>query len=350
VPSCFHDFSHGLQLSSVTPYRVAVICTVYNEALLLPLWLTYYGALFGLENLYLIDDGSTDGSTDDLGAVNVIRIDQAEIDQDTRCRDVSFFHNEIKRLYDAVIYVDIDEFLVVDPLLGVGLPDYIERTKLDHFNAVGLNVIQNPLAEPDYSSSRGVFEQRQFVQFERGYCKQLIHKAPVFWSIGFHNTTEPVAMAAGLYLFHLRAMDVTISKARINGRNKLAWSEGSLHNNMGWQNRLEEAEYLRRFYIFDQARFDAALPAAAFNPEIVRLATLVQRFPEIVEGPLFTELEQRILSVPPRFSEALPPARNLDWIAASNREQGVPPRPELDPDETYRAAVQRAERAQHKAQ
>ena len=327
-------------------YRVAVICTVYNEAILLPLWLTYYGSLFGLDNLYLIDDGSTDGSTDNLGAVNVIRIDQAEIDQDRRCRDVSFFHNEIKRLYDAVIYVDIDEFLVPDPLLGVGLRDYIERTALDHFNAVGLNVIQHISAEPDYSPSRGVFKQRRFVQFERSYCKQLIHKARVFWSVGFHNTTEPVAMAAGLYLFHLRAMDVTISKARINGRNKLAWSEGSLRRNLGWQNRLAEGAYLERFYIFDAARFAAAVPASGFNSRMVSIASLVQASQN--EIGVFRELEQEILTLPPRFAEALPPARSIDWIAASNREQGLPPRPELDPDETYRAAVRRAERAQQR--
>ncbi|WP_421761982.1 glycosyltransferase family 2 protein [Devosia sp.] len=325
-------------------YRVAVICTVYNEAILLPLWLTYYGSLFGLDNLYLIDDGSTDGSTDNLGGVNVIKIDQAEIDQDLRCRDVSFFHNEIKRLYDAVIYVDIDEFLVPDPLFGVGLRDYIERTALDHFNAVGLNVIQHISDEPDYSPSRGVFEQRRFVQFERGYCKQLIHKAPVFWGIGFHNTTEPVAMAAGLYLFHLRAMDVTISKARINGRNKLAWSEGSLRNDLGWQNRLDEDAYLERFYIFDEARFAAAVPASKFNSQMVSIASLVQTSPKDIGQ--FRELEHEVLTLPPRFTEALPPARSIDWIAARNRGEDLLPRPALDPVETYRAAVRLAERVQ----
>jgi hypothetical protein len=335
-------------LSKATPYRVAVICTVYNEAILLPLWLTYYGTEFGLENLYLIDDGSTDGSTDNLGAVNVIKIDQPEIDQERRCRDISFFHNEIKRHYDAVIYVDIDEFLVVDPLIGLGLKDFIARSPLLHFNAMGLNVVQSPSTESSYTPDRPIFAQRQFVQFERGYCKQLIHKGPTFWSVGFHNTSEPVALAAGLYLFHLRAFDLEVSIARINGRNKLAWSEESLRKRLGWQNRLDRDAYLQRFYVFDHSRFERATPAAQFNREMFRLATAVSSAPDEIISSRMTELEFPIITMAPRFVEVLPAVRDIDSIAANNLEQQTPPRPDIDPDAVYRKAVEHAERAQQK--
>ena len=33
---------------------------------MLPLWVNYYGGQFGAENLYVVDDNSEDGSTDDL--------------------------------------------------------------------------------------------------------------------------------------------------------------------------------------------------------------------------------------------------------------------------------------------
>ena len=33
---------------------------------MLPLWIRYYGGQFGVENLYVVDDNSEDGSTDDL--------------------------------------------------------------------------------------------------------------------------------------------------------------------------------------------------------------------------------------------------------------------------------------------
>ena len=334
-------------MNQTAPFRVAVITTVYNERIFLPIWLTYYGQEFGLNNLYIIDDGSTDGSTDEVGSANVIKVDQPEIDQKRRCRDVSFFFNEVLKHYDAAIYVDIDEFLVVDPLLRMGLRDFIQRSPLDHFNALGLNVIQNPSGEAACSAALGIFEQRRFVQFERGYCKQLIHRQPTFWNIGFHWTTQPVAMAAGLYLFHLRAVDVETSIARINGRNKLAWSEESIRKQLGWQNRLAAEAYLKEFYIFDQSRFAAAEPVARFNERVAAMATLVQQCP-FGRPEHFAEMEQLILTIPPRFKDAIPAVAPLAQIEAQNREQFGPPAPKLDADALYRQAIATAERAQQR--
>ena len=39
---------------------------VRDERVMLPLWTRHYGAQLGVENLYVIDDNSSDGSTDDL--------------------------------------------------------------------------------------------------------------------------------------------------------------------------------------------------------------------------------------------------------------------------------------------
>jgi len=35
---------------------------VFNERIFLPIWLAHYGVQFGYENLFIIDDGSNDGS------------------------------------------------------------------------------------------------------------------------------------------------------------------------------------------------------------------------------------------------------------------------------------------------
>lgn len=309
-------------MSTPASCRVAVICTVYNEALLLPLWLTYYGTEFGLGNLYVIDDGSTDGSTDNLGAVNVIKIDHKEIDQDRRAFEVSCFHEELLKHYDAAIYVDIDEFLVPDPLLRSPLKHYIATSPLTHFTALGLNVLQNPIREAAYTREQAVFLQRQFVQFERFYCKPLIHKQPARWSAGFHWSNKPLSLARGLYLFHTRAFDTEISRVRIIARNKLAWSAEAIERNQGWQNRLSARAYLEKFYIYDQKRFDAAVPANRFNEYIGAMAELVQDNPA-AHPAAFGDVEALVLRIPDRFAKCLGPVVPLEQIAEENLHAGL---------------------------
>ncbi len=48
------------------PVRIAAITFCRDEGRMLPLWVRYYGGQLGLENLYVVDDNSEDGSTDDL--------------------------------------------------------------------------------------------------------------------------------------------------------------------------------------------------------------------------------------------------------------------------------------------
>ena len=53
--------------------RLAAITMVRDERVMLPRWVAHYGSECGTDHLYVIDDSSTDGSTDDLPC-SVIRI------------------------------------------------------------------------------------------------------------------------------------------------------------------------------------------------------------------------------------------------------------------------------------
>lgn len=286
---------------------IAIITTVYNEDVLLPLWLRYYGAQLGREHLYIIDDGSTDGSVTGLSGVNVIRLEREPIDQDTRALAVSLFHNALQQHYDAVIFADVDEFLVIDPLLGLGLADYVGRHAGAHTNALGLNLVHNQFVEPPYTSDQPVLAQRSFAEFSRGYCKQLIHKEPVFWLPGFHNTNQKTSLGVGLYLFHLRALDYELSRKRINNRNRLPWSERALQLGQGEQNRLADTDYLRQFFHDHPRAFEAALPQSAFNTTAMKAAGLIAASRPL-DDPSFRQLEAPVLTVPSRFSDSLPAA------------------------------------------
>ena len=282
---------------------IAIITTVYNEDVLLPIWLRYYGGQFGREHLYIIDDGSNDGSTSGLEGANVIRLERAPIDQDNRSLSISLFHEQMLKHYDVVIFADVDEFLVPDPLTKLGLYDYIARHAGAHTNAIGFDIIHNQFAEPVYSHEAGVFSQRRYLKFSRPYCKQLIHRQPLTWSPGFHSTNHKTVVGVGLYLFHLRSLDYELSRKRINNRNRLAWSERSLRKRQGEQNRLSEAQYLQQFFLAAGA-FEQAAPAAEFNPFVARVAELIPTLPS--SDPVFIHMRRQLLTLPERFRDALP--------------------------------------------
>lgn len=301
-----HDerYSHFAGILSMQP-SIAIITSVYNEDVLLPIWLRYYGAHLGREHLYVIDDGSNDGSTSDLAGVNVIRLERAPIDEDNRSLAISLFHREMLKHYDVVIFADVDELLVVDPLVRLGLVDYISKHAGPHTNACGFNVIHNQFAEPAYSPDTPVFGQRRFVEFSRGYCKQLIHKEPVTWYPGFHNTDQNTYLGVGLYLFHLRALDFELSRRRINDRNKLVWSERSLRKGQGVQTRLSEVEYLQKFFQGSAGDFERAVPATEFNGFVTKLGQLIPSLD--AADPVLNSLRGRLWTLPPRFRDTLPP-------------------------------------------
>ena len=72
--------------------KVACVMMQKDEAILLEPWLTYHGHLFGLENLFVIDDGSDDGSTTGLGPVRVMRQAKADLDEEARARRMLTWH------------------------------------------------------------------------------------------------------------------------------------------------------------------------------------------------------------------------------------------------------------------
>ena len=64
--------------------KVAAVTMVFNEKGKLPIWTRYYGAQLSPGQCYIIDHGSTDGSTDNLGGFNQIRLPRSPQDNEKR--------------------------------------------------------------------------------------------------------------------------------------------------------------------------------------------------------------------------------------------------------------------------
>ncbi|MFG1466857.1 glycosyltransferase family 2 protein, partial [Xanthobacter sp. DSM 24535] len=129
--------------------KVAVITMVYNEKINLPIWMSYYGNMFGSENLYIIDHGSNDGSVDNIGEASRIKLPRGVYENESRAQMISRFHSSLLSYYDVVIYTDCDEMIVADPEYFKDLKEYLENEEFKHLTLVGLNIIHNSVTEED---------------------------------------------------------------------------------------------------------------------------------------------------------------------------------------------------------
>lgn len=220
--------------------QLAAVTMVYNEADHLPIWCRHYGAAVGPEHCHVIDHGSDDGSTADLGAVNITRLPRSPMDDAWRADLISDFCADLLTRYDAVLYVDADELLVADPRHHASLADCAAAMDGPVRHAIGLEVWHLPAEEPPIDLARPISEQRNWLWFNSALCKPSLIRAPVRWVPGFHSVDAPLAFG-GLYLFHLRYFDVERGLARLAKTRAMPWA----NDHAGLHQRGPDENWLR---------------------------------------------------------------------------------------------------------
>ena len=94
---------------------VAAVTFTYNEAVNLPLWIKHYGGRFGEHNLFISDRGSNDGSINNIGNSNLMKLHRNEFDEFAKTDFISNLFSALLKMYDVVIYTVCDDFLIPDP-------------------------------------------------------------------------------------------------------------------------------------------------------------------------------------------------------------------------------------------
>ncbi|KXV34367.1 glycosyltransferase family 2 protein [Gluconobacter thailandicus] len=223
---------------------LAVVTMVYNEPEHLLAWRRHYGAQVGEQACYVIDHGSTDGSTDLLGQINRIRIPRSPQDDERRTRAVGKFCDSLLEWYESVIYVDVDELLLADPALFPSLTHFAQANIRPVVTATGLDVIHRPESEAALDYTRLVSFQRQHVRFSSAMCKPVLIRTSVTWAPGFHCCAEMAPeMGAPLFLFHLRYADLPSGLNRLERTRTQPWSSNDVGQhqrlaNQDWENML----------------------------------------------------------------------------------------------------------------
>ena len=288
------------------PIRIAAITFCRDEGRMLPLWIQYYGAQLGVQNLYVVDDNSEDGSTDDLpcDVLHIPPIRGGKFNS-TRMAMVGNLGRSLLQLYDVVLFCDTDEFIVPDPERHPGLKAYIEARTADGLNAVGslgFNVVHNVGAEPPLDLTQPLLGQRQVAKFLPLMCKPAIKWVPAHWSSGTHGVRTPYAVDPDLWMFHMKFGDRDHLQEAADHRLRMVEADGRSSDTQWRQGGDSLVDLLER--ITDGA--DAAQIPDFVPPSGERLASLVVEQPagnwRAPKGSQMALMEKRpLVRIPQRF-------------------------------------------------
>lgn len=193
---------------------IAAISMVRNDTFFADKWIAYYGAQLGYENLYLFVDGMEQPLPKEAKKINCFQIPhtpypRAQGDK-KRAKKISDFAQSLYPQYRAVLAMDIDEFLVVDPKTKLSLKAYLQQNfTTSSRSALGLDVGQHPQLEQAIELQKPFLSQRSFAQVSDRYTKPVVSLKPLRWGSGFHRIKgKNFTLDPNLYLFHFGLVDL----------------------------------------------------------------------------------------------------------------------------------------------
>ena len=274
--------------------RIAALTMVRNDDFFLQKWVEYYGRELGKENLYIYYDGEdqqiagfclgTNACVHPKIGTQVVSAEKARL---------KFLSGKAAELfakgYDLVIGVDADEYIVVDPKLGVGLAEYLSMQDIDiSLSPLGIDFGQKLGEEMELSFDNTFLSQRHYAQIGTRYTKPSIVARPCRWGSGFHRVKgHNFHIAKDLYLMHFGYADSRILEARLGDADRVA---------QGWEKHI----YKRSRTI----RYATEMKARDFD-RWTRFARICQtwcRPPYALNKPAMFEL-RIVVKIPERFND-----------------------------------------------
>ena len=280
--------------------RLAAVTMVYNEPEYLAIWLRHYGHHVGLENCFVVDHGSDDGSTKGLSGCNVVRVPRSTYDPHVQLTFNSKFCSSLLSWYDWVIYSDVDEILLPDPDVAPTLREYCGLSIPGVVTAIGLNVQHVPDIEGTIDLSRPITLQRSWAFASSSMCKPLLISRDIRWPGGSHSS-DAILEFHHLYMFHLRWFDFESSVRRLKKSREMAWAQ----DYDGVHARIADEAWAKQFRSF------AGMPReepAVFGPSSAPLKKFLDEVRASTVGREFAEYKidlgirgDRLWRLPRRF-------------------------------------------------
>jgi hypothetical protein len=187
--------------------KIAVVTDALSADLIFPVWLRYYGGLFGRENIFVLTYKGLGAPFRALELGGLIELPVGYNDE-TRRDVIAGLVKSLLGCYDTVIRVDADEFLVVDPRRRLTLKAFIQGLEAPYMNARGFDVCQMP-GEPNLpvDFDYPILRDRGFAYPNTALNKACIIRTPMTWSIGFHWASVYPRFGA-LFMLHMKRLDI----------------------------------------------------------------------------------------------------------------------------------------------
>lgn len=232
--------------------RYAVFTITQNESTFLPLWLRHYGRHFDSSDIYVLDHDSTDGSVDAIAEhCNVVHVHRDKtFDHVWLKGTVEDFFSFLLRSYSAVLFTDVDEFVVADPARYPDLGSYIDNLSAPAACCTGYNVVQYP-DEDSLRFDEPVLRQRRYWHLSpKLYSKRLLGRMPLAWNVGLHDEyNAPGALPdPDLRLIHLHRVDYDYCLSRHRAVSSREWPEEDLRLNLNPQARVVDPDEFHEWF------------------------------------------------------------------------------------------------------
>jgi hypothetical protein len=226
----------------------AVATIVHNEFVFLPIWLRYYSRFFAPEDIYVLDNNSTDEAMRAGGFVR-IPAEQGSVDHIWMVEQLQGLQHELLRRYDVVLVTDVDELIAPDPAHGT-LGEYLEEFDDEWVNCLGYELLHMKDIEPPLRLDEPILSQRGYWFFNGAYDKASVATTPMDWRPGFHGRSDfQYNLEPDLRLIHLHRVDYDICLERHRIRSNRRWAERDERERWAFHNRItDEAEFRRWFY------------------------------------------------------------------------------------------------------
>lgn len=224
------------------PFAIFTICK--NEPLFLPIWFNYYRQFVPLDDMYVLDHQSDDGSTTNLECNRIVVENELAFDHAWVTNTVKDMQRRLLDHYEVVLFTEIDEIVFAKE----GLDKYAREYKHNAIKCQGYDLIHMPVETP-LMLGRPILEQRKYWYFSPTFqCKPYLAKVPLDWSYGYHGAHGVSEMADDLFLIHLNRMDYGLAYERNLSRQKFKMHQGDKAAGYGYQKHLQGEEFANWFY------------------------------------------------------------------------------------------------------